>query len=149
MVAPSLEMVAFPGKHKGPPPFGEDEFVLRVDKSILALLSFLTSAIHHQLVHAPGTQGGPDSLCNHLKKREKPPAYFIRQAHHIEKARPIRKQGSFSNLAGIDVANELGNALRRVCSLLQQDNRCGLETERGRRQERKGLLMEIINSLVT
>lgn len=69
MVAPSLEMVAFPEKHKRSPTFGEDEFTPRVVKSILALLSFLTSAIHHQFVHAPGTQGGPDSLCNHLKNK--------------------------------------------------------------------------------
>ncbi|KAF3836929.1 hypothetical protein F7725_004393, partial [Dissostichus mawsoni] len=32
---------------------------------------------------------------------------------------------------GIDVADELGNALRRVCPLLQQDNWCGLEREKG------------------
>ena len=33
----------------------------------------------------------------------------------------------FSYLAGIDVTDELGNALGCVSPLLQQDNRCGLE----------------------
>lgn len=37
------------------------------------------------------------------------------------------KKSCFSNLAGIDVTDELGNTLRRVRPLLQQDNRCGLE----------------------
>lgn len=35
--------------------------------------------------------------------------------------------GKKSNLAGIDVTDELGNTLGRVRPLLQQDNRCGLE----------------------
>lgn len=44
----------------------------------------------------------------------------------------------FSDLAGIDVTDELGNALRRVCPLLQQDNRCGLERDGDKGRERKG-----------
>lgn len=75
----------------------------------------------------------------------------MRQTPQTEKANPVKKFNTlFSpNLAGIDVTNELGNALRRVCSLLQQDNWCGLERERGRGQERKGLLMEMLLKMVT
>ena len=40
------------------------------------------------------------------------------------------EQSLFSDLAGIDVTDELGNALRRVCPLLQQDNRCGLQGDK-------------------
>lgn len=47
--------------------------------------------------------------------------------HVFEKIK--KNMRDFSDLAGIDVADELGNALRRVRPLLQQDHRCGLQDE--------------------
>ena len=46
---------------------------------------------------------------------------------HIKRVHNSREKRQRSDLAGIDVADELGYALRGVCTLLQQDNRCGLE----------------------
>ena len=53
---------------------------------------------------------------------------------------PRSQGGAYSlsdHLAGIDVADELGNPLRGVSALLQQDNRCGL-----RREPRAELLLQ-------
>lgn len=52
------------------------------------------------------------------------------QKNYVEKQQASNKiKVCFAHLAGIDVTDELRDALGGVCPLLQHDNRCGLEKD--------------------
>lgn len=129
IVAPSLEIVALPEHIKNilvSMNSSCDERLIWL--SILVKVSVLTSVIHNQFVHPPGPQGGSDCLSNHLaKKKNKNKNIYLHTYGTQMNCKQLRMKNHFSDLACIDVTDELGNTLRRVRPLLQQDNRCGLE----------------------
>lgn len=67
--------------------------------------------------------------------KENPRIFSYTDTTHRKSPYNQGEKSCFSDLAGIDVTDELGNALRRVCPLLQQDNWCGLERERDQGRE--------------
>lgn len=89
---------------------------------LLQIPSLLTSGIHHQFVHPPGPQSGSDSLSNNLGRKQQSAGLKGSTVYVVNSLVDVPPY-----LAGIDVTDELGNALRRICPLLQQDNRCGLQ----------------------